>query len=220
MSGDRELHLRIVEALIFASPEPVEEKAIAQLLPAGTELSGLLAELASHYAARGVRLVPVGRAWAFRTAPDLAPHLTLERKFARKMSRAALETLGIIAYHQPVTRAEIEEVRGVALSKGSLDVLLETGWIKPGKRRRTPGRPLTWITTREFLDHFGLGSLDELPGLDELKASGLLESRPAVHAFRAAEGEERETEQPSPLELDEDALAEGGEEKQPAANRR
>ncbi len=225
MSEDRGLHCRIVEALIFASPDPVDEKTIAQRLPAGINLGLLLTDLASHYAERGVRLVKIGPGWAFRTAPDLAPHLALERRLTRKLSRAALETLGIIAYHQPVTRADIEDIRGVALSKGSLDVLLETGWIKPGKRRRTPGRPLTWITTREFLDHFDLGSLDELPGLDELKASGLLESRPTVHAFHASETDPAEDEaepvEPTVLDLDEsDPDDEGRDTQQPAADRR
>ncbi|HEY7608811.1 MAG TPA: SMC-Scp complex subunit ScpB [Alphaproteobacteria bacterium] len=192
----RALAKRVVEALVFASPEPIAEKTIAERLPAGSDARALLAELASDYAARGIRLVKIAESWTFRTAPELAPHLQLERKITRKLSRAALEALGIVAYHQPVTRAEIEDIRGVALSRGTLDVLLEAGWIKPGKRRRTPGRPLTWMTTQEFLDHFGLEKLEDLPGLDELKASGLLDARPRVHVLQpgasegAGEGEE------------------------------
>jgi segregation and condensation protein B len=180
----RALAKRVVEALVFASPEPIAEKSIAERLPAGSDAAALLAELASDYAVRGIRLVKIAESWTFRTAPELAPHLQLERKITRKLSRAALEALGIVAYHQPVTRAEIEDIRGVALSRGTLDVLLEAGWIKPGKRRRTPGRPVTWVTTQEFLDHFGLEKLEDLPGLDELKASGLLDARPRVHVLQ------------------------------------
>jgi segregation and condensation protein B len=180
VSEDRSLQLRVLEALIFASSEPVEQSEIERRLPAGADVPALLGDLSALYAQRGVQLARIGNAWVFRTAPDLAPYLQLERKQIRKLSRAALETLGIIAYNQPVTRAEIEEIRGVALSRGSLDVLLESGWIKPGKRRRTPGRPLTWITTREFLDHFGLEKIEDLPGLEELKSSGLLDSRPGI----------------------------------------
>jgi segregation and condensation protein B len=180
----RALVKRVAEALIFASPDPISEKAIAERLPAGSDAGAVLAELAGDYAERGIRLIKIAESWTFRTAPELAPHLQLERKITRKLSRAALEALGIVAYHQPVTRAEIEEIRGVALSRGTLDVLLEAGWIKPGKRRRTPGRPVTWVTTQEFLDHFGLEKLDDLPGLDELKASGLLDTRPRVHVLQ------------------------------------
>ena len=219
----RTLQRRIVEALIFASPDPLSEKVIADRLPAGSDVTAILAELAGDYAARGIRLVRIGECWTFRTAPDLAPHLRLERKIARKLSRAGLEALGIVAYHQPVTRAEIEEIRGVALSRGTLDVLLEAGWIKPGKRRRTPGRPLTWLTTQEFLDHFGLERVEDLPGLDELKASGLLDQRPRVHVLQPGglveEGEEGEGEEEpaEPLDLDEGALA--AEDEEPAADK-
>jgi segregation and condensation protein B len=186
----RELKKRVAEALIFASPEPLAEKAIAERLPSGSDTGAILAELASDYAQRGIRLVKIADSWTFRTAPELAPHLQLERKVTRKLSRAALEALGIVAYHQPVTRAEIEEIRGVALSRGTLDVLLEAGWIKPGKRRRTPGRPVTWVTTQEFLDHFALEKIDDLPGLDEMKASGLLDTRPRVHVLQPGSSEE------------------------------
>jgi segregation and condensation protein B len=203
----RMLHKRIAEALVFASPEPISEKSIAERLPAGTDTGAVLADLAGDYAGRGIRLVKIAESWTFRTAPELAPHLRLERKIARKLSRAALEALGIVAYHQPVTRAEIEEIRGVALSRGTLDVLLEAGWIRPGKRRRTPGRPVTWVTTQEFLDHFGLEKLDDLPGLDELKASGLLDTRPRVHVLQpgtsedaAEEGEAEELDELEALE--------------------
>jgi segregation and condensation protein B len=203
MTDDRSLHLRVIEALIFASNEPIEQSEIERRLPTGADAPSLLAELGALYVDRGVNLVRIGNGWVFRTAPDLAPYLQLERKQIRKLSRAALETLGIIAYSQPVTRAEIEEIRGVALSRGSLDVLLESGWIKPGRRRRTPGRPLTWVTTREFLDHFGLEKLEDLPGLDDLKASGLLESRPGVSAAAANEDERgsEEAEQEMDREL-------------------
>ncbi|KIL98938.1 Segregation and condensation protein B [Paramagnetospirillum magnetotacticum MS-1] len=181
--------MRIVEALIFASAEPVPERAMAERLPEGTDIAGLLAELETHYAARGFNLVRRGDGWAFRTSADLAESLKVERSQERKLSRAAVETLAIIAYHQPVTRAEIEEVRGVALSKGTMDILFSAGWIRPKGRRRTPGRPLTWATTDGFLDHFGLESLSDLPGVKELEAAGLLDSRAAAGAYgnRAAE---------------------------------
>jgi segregation and condensation protein B len=213
---------RVAEALIFASPEPISEKSITERLPAGSDVKAILAEIASDFAPRGIRLVKIAESWTFRTAPELAPHLQLERKVTRKLSRAALEALGIVAYHQPVTRAEIEDIRGVALSRGTLDVLLEAGWIKPGKRRRTPGRPVTWMTTQEFLDHFGLEKLEDLPGLDELKASGLLDTRPRVHVLQpgqaadaaAAEGEGEEGEL-AELEGLEDEGEAGGDERQP-----
>lgn len=182
---DRHQNLRILEALLFASAEPLREKALAERLPQGADIKGLLADLAERYEGRGVILRSTDGAWAFRTAPDLAPMLSIEQVESRRLSRAALETLAIIAYHQPVTRAEIEDIRGVALSKGTLDILLEAGWIKPRGRRNTPGRPLTWGTTEAFLDQFGLESLKDLPGLEELKAAGLLDSRPALAAYGA-----------------------------------
>jgi segregation and condensation protein B len=171
---DENQSLRLIEALLFASAEPVEEGELALRCEEGAELDALLERLRSIYANRGVNLVRVGKRWAFRTAPDLAPLLRTEKVVTRKLSRAAVETLAIIAYHQPMTRAEIEEVRGVALSRGTLDILFEAGWIEPRGRRRTPGRPLTWGTTPAFLDQFGLEGLDDLPGIDELKAAGLL----------------------------------------------
>jgi len=178
--------LRVIEALLFASAEPVAPEALARHLPEGTDLPALLDRLRSDYEGRGIGLVRVGQRWAFRTAEDLAERLKIETESHRKLSRAAIETLAIIAYHQPVTRAEIEEIRGVALSKGTLDNLLEAGWVRPKGRRRTPGRPVTWGTTDDFLDHFGLENLDALPGLAELKAAGLLDTRPAIAALSAS----------------------------------
>ena len=171
---------RLVEALLFAAAEPVEEAVLRDRLPEDADLQAILADLVETYRNRGVVLMRVANGWAFRTAPDLAPHLRLERAAPRKLSRVGLETMAIIAYHQPVTRTEIEGIRGVATSKGTLDILMEAGWIRPGRRRQTPGRPLTWVTTPAFLDHFGLASLDALPGVEELKATGLLDSRPAI----------------------------------------
>lgn len=177
------MELRLLEAMLFAATEPVDEQSLAARLPEGTDLPALLATLAAQYEGRGVRLMKVAGKWAFRTADDLAPHLRIEVKVPRKLSRASVETMAIIAYHQPVTRGEVEEIRGVALSKGTLDVLLEIGWIKPVGRRRTPGRPVTWGTTTAFLEHFGLNSLADLPGVDELKAAGLLDTRPVRTIF-------------------------------------
>jgi len=176
--------IRILEALLFASAEPMDEAALLARVPGCEDLTALLTELQEHYRDRGVHLVRSGNRWAFRTASDLAGNLRLEQEVQRRLSRAAIETLAVIAYHQPVTRAEIEEIRGVSQSRGTLDVLLEAGWVKPGRRRQTPGRPLTWLTTDELLDHFGLESLKELPGIDELKAAGLLDARSAGQAFR------------------------------------
>ena len=180
-SGSKEL--RMLEAMLFAATEPVLEASLADRLPEGCDLSALLAELRALYEGRGINLVPVAGRWAFRTAPDLADSLEIEINVSRKLSRAAVETLAIIAYHQPVTRGDIEEIRGVALSKGTLDVLLEIGWIRPIGRRRTPGRPVTWGTSAGFLDHFSLNELADLPGVDELKAAGLLDTRPVRTIF-------------------------------------
>ena len=178
-------HLRLLEALLFSSAEPLPERTLAQRLPEGADLKGLLQALKEHYAHRGVNLVKAGNSWAFRTAPDLAGMLSREAEVSRKLGRATIETMAIVAYHQPVTRAEIEEIRGVGLSKGTLDILLEAGWIKPRGRRDTPGRPMTWGTTDAFLDHFGLESVKDLPGVEELKAAGLLDKRPAIEAYTA-----------------------------------
>jgi segregation and condensation protein B len=167
--------LRIVEALLFAASQPMTEAALAQHLPEGIDIGALLERLGAMYQGRGVSLTQVAGGYAFRTAPDLARHLTIYRSVTRRFSRAALEALAIIAYHQPITRAEIETIRGVSLSRGTLDQLLEAEWIKPKGRRAVPGRPVTWVTTPQFLSHFGLDSLDDLPGVEELRASGLLE---------------------------------------------
>ena len=204
--NDRFQHLRLIEALFFASPGPLSRNDLARHLPEDADLDGLIEELKGLYANRGVNLTQVGERWAFRTAPDLAPMMKLETTVKRKLSRAAVETLAVIAYHQPVTRAEIEEIRGVSLSRGTLDVLLEAGWIKPRGRRRVPGRPITWGTSPAFLDQFGLENLDSLPGRDELKAAGLLDTRPAM-AVLAARGELEEEEEADASEEGEEPLA-------------
>jgi len=169
--------LRILEAMLFASHAPLSEKDLAVRLPEGANIVGMLDELKAQFANRGVHLTPVGTGWAFRTAPDLAAYMEIEKTVVRRLSRAAVETLAIVAYHQPVTRAEIEEIRGVSLSRGTLDILLEAGWIRPRGRRQVPGKPITWGTSDAFLDHFGLESLSALPGVEELKAAGLLDKR-------------------------------------------
>ncbi|WP_186388033.1 MULTISPECIES: SMC-Scp complex subunit ScpB [unclassified Stappia] len=168
--------LRMVEALLFASRDLLSVEEIAARLPLGANVPALIEVLRRAYATRGVNVVEIGGKFGFRTAEDLAYLLSREQVEERKLSRAALETLAIIAYHQPVTRAEIEEIRGVSTSKGTLDVLLETGWIRMRGRRRTPGRPVTYGTTEAFLEHFMLTSVGDLPGLEELKGSGLLDS--------------------------------------------
>jgi segregation and condensation protein B len=167
--------LRLLEAMLFASPEPLDEAALAARLPQGIDVHAALSDLQQEYVCRGVNLVRINRKWTFRTAGDLAWLLSKETVEPRKLSRAAIETLAIIAYHQPVTRAEIENIRGVSTSKGSVDVLLETGWIRPRGRRKAPGRPVTYGTTEMFLSHFGLDAVGDLPGLDELRGSGLLD---------------------------------------------
>lgn len=172
--------VRLVEALLFASAKPLTEAALAERLPPSADIRAILRELADRYDGHGVVLTAVAGGWAFRTAPDLAARLRGEVAEPRRLSRAALETLAIVAYHQPVTRPEIEHIRGVATSKGTLDQLLEAGWVRPGRRRQTPGRPLTWITTPEFLDHFGLASTGDLPGVEDLAAAGLIDRGPAV----------------------------------------
>jgi segregation and condensation protein B len=169
--------LRILEALLFAASEPLDQAALAKRMPEGIDVKLALAQLQAEYATRGVNLVRVANKWTFRTAGDLAWLMARESTETRKLSRAAIEVLAIVAYHQPVTRAEIEEIRGVVTSKGTLDVLLETGWIKPRGRRKTPGRPLTFGTTDAFLTQFSLETLGDLPGLEELKGTGLLDSR-------------------------------------------
>jgi segregation and condensation protein B len=173
--AERAEELRILEALLFAAEAPLDEKALAARLPAGVDVRALLLQLQKEYETRGVNLVRVGGKWSLRTASDLAWLLTRETVVTRKLSRAAIETLAIVAYHQPVTRAEIEEIRGVTTSKGTLDVLLETGWIRLRGRRKAPGRPVTYGTTEAFMSHFGLDALADLPGIDELKGAGLID---------------------------------------------
>lgn len=207
VSPDHAQHLRLLEALIFAGAQALGEKELAERLPNDADVKRLLADLAELYAARGVNLVQVAGGYAFRTAPDLSEKLKIEKPVTRKLSRASVETLAIIAYHQPVTRAEIEQVRGVGLSKGTLDLLFEQNWIKPMGRRRAPGKPVTWGTTDFFLEHFGLPSLDDLPGHEELKAAGLLDARSQPPIFRPDEPdlplEPTEDEADEPLAVEE-----------------
>ena len=169
---------RMVEAILFATAEPVTVRDMAERMPHGCDPAEALVHLRKRYEGRGVQVVKVGDAWAIRTAPDLGFLMQKETVETRKLSRAAIETLAIIAYHQPVTRAEIEEIRGVSVSRGTVDQLLEMEWIRFGRRRMTPGRPVTFVVTPEFLDHFGLENARDLPGLKELRSAGLLESRP------------------------------------------
>ncbi|MGB0683640.1 MAG: SMC-Scp complex subunit ScpB [Magnetovibrionaceae bacterium] len=175
--------LRLLEAILFAAPEPLTERQLANRLPEGADIKGLLKRLQGDYEGRGIELTRAGKSWAFRTADDLAPILSKQVEVSRKLGRALVETLAIIAYHQPVTRGDIEEIRGVSMSKGTLDQLLAHGWIKPRGRRETPGRPMQWGTTDGFLDHFGLETLRDLPGVEELKKAGLLDTRPAIEAY-------------------------------------
>ncbi|QQS13743.1 MAG: SMC-Scp complex subunit ScpB [Rhodospirillales bacterium] len=199
-------NLRLVEALLFASATPLDAAALAERLPDDTDVEAIVAELAEIYAARGVNVAKVAGGYQFRTAPDLARKMRVETQVSRKLSRAAVETLAIIAYHQPVTRAEIEQIRGVGLSKGTLDFLFEQTWIQPLGRRRAPGKPVTWGTTAFFLEHFGLAAVDDLPGFDELKAAGLLDVRADVAVYRPDEPDlplnDDEEEAAPPLEAD------------------
>ncbi len=190
--------MRILEALLFASAEPLAAADLAPFLGEGADVGALLALLAERYADRGVNLVRRGEGWAFRTAPDLEYLLRRDAHETRPLSRAALETLAIIAYHQPATRAEIEEVRGVATGKGTIDLLMEAGWVRMRGRRRTPGRPVTYATTEAFLDHFGLEALSDLPGLEDLKGAGLLSGRlpPDLQIPLPFDGGLREDEDP------------------------
>jgi segregation and condensation protein B len=210
--------LRILEALLFAAEEPLDEKTLAARLPDGSDVRALLVQLQQDYAPRGVNLICVGGKWTLRTASDLAWLLTREAVVARKLSRAAIETLAIVAYHQPVTRAEIEEIRGVTTAKGTLDVLLETGWVRLRGRRKAPGRPVTYGTTEAFLSHFGLEALADLPGLDELKGAGLIEAAlPAgfsvpIPSDDPALREDEEPLEPADLDLGLVPSADRGEE--------
>src|SRR5271166_5845569 len=199
--------LRIAEAMVFASAEPLEESSIAARLSDGADVGAVMEELRQLYAGRGVNLVRVARRWTFRTAEDLSWLLTREGEEKRKLSRAALETLAIVAYHQPVTRADIEEIRGVAVSKGALDVLMEAGWVRMRGRRRAPGRPITYGTTSDFLIEFGLEAITDLPGLDELQGAGLFEGKlPAGYGLRDPNDEptlrpdEEPLDEPAPVD--------------------
>jgi segregation and condensation protein B len=207
---DRAQQLRLIEALLFASAAPLDVVTIAERLPKGTDIPTLVAELEAEYRGRGVNLVFVAGGWTFRTAPDLADKLGLEKVVPRKLSRAGIETLAITAYHQPVTRAEIENIRGVAVSSGTLDVLMETGWIAPVGRRETPGRPVTWGTTDAFLSHFGLADRRDLPGIEELKATGLVGAHPlgvteTAQTLPFAPSAAVQERDPHPEEADEDS---------------
>ena len=205
MSNIDPLHLRIIEALLFASPAPLSERIIHSRLPKDVDLAALLVELQTQYESRGINLVRAGKSWAFRTAQDISELLNKEVDIGRAPSRAAIETLAICSYHQPVTRAEIEEIRGVSISKGTLDMLFEANWIKPLGRRQTPGRPVTWGTTDAFLDHFGLNDIRDLPGMEDLKAAGLLVSGPAINSY-ASRGSitAKNSDNPNEKELNEE----------------
>ena len=173
--GEPDDLMRALEAALFASTEPMTIAHLRQLLGDAPDISAMLAQLADAYAGRGINLVERGGQWHFQTAPDMAHLLRRDREEARKLSRAGMETLAIIAYHEPVSRAEIEAIRGVQVARGTLDVLMEAGWIRPAGRREVPGRPLTYATTPEFLTHFGLESRRDLPGIEDLRAAGLLD---------------------------------------------
>jgi len=199
-------HKRLIEAILFASDAPLSLLQIRPYLPdedmEQKELRGCLKELRQDYKDRGVNLLEIDGKWMFRTALDLAEMMTLEKQVHKRLSRAAMETLSIIAYHQPVTRAEIENIRGVSTNKGTLDTMMELGWVKPGRRRETLGRPLTWVTTTDFLDHFSLESLTDLPGMDEMKSAGLLDRRPAIDTINqedlfVGQGESRQEDDDS-----------------------
>ncbi len=202
-------HLRMAEAILFAASAPLDAKALATSLPEGADVAGVLAELERIYEARGVNLVKVAGKWQFRTAPDLAFLLRKEQPEQKRLSRAAIETLAIVAYHQPVTRAEIEDIRGVALSKGTLDMLMEVGWVKIRGRKRTPGRPVTYGTTDSFLVHFGLESVSHLPGMDELKAAGFLDAMPPS-GFDVPNPSDQLSPDEDPFEGEDSAPATGG----------
>ena len=200
---ERDRQIRIIEALLFSAKTPLSVEMISKHIPEVEGITDLLRDLAAYYSERGVNLVNVGGGWTFRTAPELAPVLRREAEVQRKLSRAALETLAIVAYHQPVTRAEIEQIRGVTVSKGTLDILFDMGWIAPRGRRRTPGRPVTWVATDVFLEHFGLAEIGDLPGVDELRAAGLLENTtPPLIIAESELGFAEEDEEDDGLELE------------------
>jgi segregation and condensation protein B len=211
MEGLNPEHLRMLEAILFAAAEPLSAKALATSLPQGADVPGLLAELQTSYEKRGVNLVCVAEKWQFRTAPDLAFLLRKEMPEQKRLSRAAIETLAIVAYHQPVTRAEIEDIRGVAVSKGTVDALMEVGWVKIRGRKRTPGRPVTYGTTEDFLVHFGLENVGHLPGTDELKAAGFLDALPP-QGFDVPSPSDQLTADEDPYDGGEEVLATGSED--------
>lgn len=194
---------RMIEAMLFAATEPMDTREMAMRMPHGCDPAEALVHLKKRYEGRGVTLVKVGDGWAIRTAPDLGFLMRREVVETRKLSRAAIETLAIIAYHQPVTRAEIEEIRGVSVSRGTVDQLLEMEWIRFGRRKMTPGRPVTFVVTEIFLDHFGLESARDLPGLKELRAAGLLDNRPPPGTLPGIGGEEDEDAEVPPAGQDE-----------------
>src|SRR5579863_6079724 len=209
--------MRIAEAMLFAAPEPLDEAEIARRMPDGVDVGQVLTRLKAEYAPRGVNLLRVGKKWLFRTASDLGWLLSRDEVQPRKLSRAALETLAIVAYHQPVTRAEIEDIRGVVISKGTMDVLIETGWVRLRGRRRTPGRPVTYGTTDAFLLHFGLEAITDLPGLEELKGAGLFEGRlPGGFSVPLPSDDPTLAEDEDPLEADAQEEFAGGVEDEPA----
>ena len=202
-----------IEALIFASDRPIRERELIMHLPENMDLAEVIAAVALRYdATSGIELCQVGDGWAFRTKAEIAERLSQHKQVERPLSRAALEVLAIIAYHQPITRAEIEEIRGISLSKGTMDILLELGWIKPRGRRRTPGRPLTWGTSLGFLDHFGLADVGDLPGMDDLKAAGLLRKGQILGALmdHKPQSDDLDDEDDSDADFLEDGLLEAG----------
>ena len=216
-----ERNVRILEALLFASNAPVSTKELHARMPKDSDVGHALMVLKEQYQDRGVHLVEMEGTWAFRTANDLGDALAVEKDVEKKLSRAAMETLAIVAYHQPITRAEIENIRGVTTHKGTLDALMEMGWVKPGKRRETIGRPVTWVTTATFLDHFSLEAITDLPGLEDLKASGLLDKRPAIDTIPTGdlferiteeEGNEEDEESEDEDEFDDDTYDESDDE--------
>ncbi|MBE0412844.1 SMC-Scp complex subunit ScpB [Yoonia sp.] len=190
---------RMVEAILFATADPITVQELAGRMPHGCDPAEAIAHLRKRYEGRGVNVVRIDNAWAIRTAPDLGFLMQKETVEVRKLSRAAIETLAIIAYHQPVTRAEIEEIRGVSVSRGTIDQLIELEWIRFGRRKMTPGRPVTFVVTQGFLDHFGLENARDLPGLKELRAAGLLENRPLPGAGFPAEGDDDDDSDQSEL---------------------
>lgn len=208
--------VRLVEAILFATSSAISVSQIGERFPAERKalIPVILEQLQAQFSNRGINLVQRDGRWALRTATDLGDRLRLEKEQPKKFTRSAMETMAIVAYHQPVTRAEIENIRGVATSPGALDALMEAGWIKPGKRREVPGRPVTWLSTQSFLDHFGLEKLEDLPGMEELKAAGLLDKRPAVEAMPTADlFEENDKHEHDPQEVtDEDLVGKVTEE--------